>query len=217
MTAKLKGGTINHALKILAYQQGTNQTIYFCGVNSMTNSNYTALIEQLKTIHTGNSDSQCRKNYNNACHLIRNSELEDSEINSALKVLRANCDSNGGYHYNSDGIPELLAHLEAAQEVETNNEALNVPAFNLRNFTALVSDGKIFSVEFIKRTTGELRRMTCRIGVKKHLKGGEKAYSAAQKRLLTVFDMDAKGYRSIPLEGIQSVSVGGQTFSFGGA
>ena len=183
----------------------------------MAKSNYTALIEQLKTIRSGNSDSQCRHNYSNAYNLIQKSDLDESEKNGALKVLRANCDSNGGYHYNSDGIPELLAHLEAAQEVETNNEALNVPAFNLRNFTALVSDGKIFSVKFIKRTTGELRRMTCRIGVKKHLKGGDKAYSAAQKRLLTVFDMDAKSYRSIPLEGIQSVSVGGQTFSFGGA
>jgi len=183
----------------------------------MATSNYTALIEQLKTIRSGSSDSQFRRNYAKARNMIHNSELEDTDKNGALKVLRANCDNNGGHHYNSDGIPELLAHLEAANTIQMTNDALNVPAFNLRNLTALVSDGKIFSVEFIKRTTGDLRRMTCRLGVTKHLKGGERAYSATEKQLLTVFDMEANSYRSIPVEGIQSVSVGGQVFDFGGA
>lgn len=182
----------------------------------MATSNYTDLINQLKTIRTGFSDSQCRKNYSNACNMIRNSELEESDKNAALKVLRANCDSNGGYYYNNDGVPELMAHLQAAKELEIVNESLSFPAFNLRNLMALVSDGKVFGVEFIKRSTGELRRMNCRLGVTRHLKGGNKAYRASEKQLLTVFDMTNKGYRSIPLEGIQRVSVGGQTFSFGG-
>jgi len=97
------------------------------------------------------------------------------------------------------------------------NENITIPAFNLRNLTALVSDGKTFTVEFIKRTTGELRTMNCRLGVKKFLRGGKMAYSPAEKQLLTVFDMKAKSYRTIPVEGIQRVSVGGQTFHFAGA
>ncbi|MFT5548200.1 MAG: hypothetical protein ACI9CO_000114 [Candidatus Azotimanducaceae bacterium] len=87
-------------------------------------------------------------------------------------------------------------------------------SFNFSNMTNLVSGGKIFSVTFIKRTTGELREMRCRMGVKKHLKGGSKAYDAKAKNLLSVFDMEAKSYRSIPVEAIQKLSVGGQTFNF---
>ena len=58
--------------------------------------------------------------------------------------------------------------------------------------------------------------MKCRTGVKKYLKHGKKGYSAKAKNLLTVFDLEAKGYRSIPVENIKRLSVGGQTFNFGG-
>jgi len=84
--------------------------------------------------------------------------------------------------------------------------------FTLSNLNKLVSDGKIFHIEFIKRTTGELRKMRCRLGVTKHLKGGTKKYNPKTKQLLTVFDMEARGYRSIPVEGICSLTVGGQSF-----
>ncbi len=111
----------------------------------MTNTDViTALIQQLKTIRIGLSDSQCRRNYSNAYQFIQNSELGESIQNGALKVLRANCDSNGGYHYNSDGIPELITHLEAVHEIEANNQALNAPAFNIHNMTAFL-DGQSFS------------------------------------------------------------------------
>ena len=89
-----------------------------------------------------------------------------------------------------------------------------LPAFNYQNLSKLVADGQIFSVEFIKRSTGELRKMTCRLGVKKHLKGGSKPYSAKQHNLLTVFDMEKSGYRSIPLESVRKLTVSGQTFTF---
>ena len=89
-----------------------------------------------------------------------------------------------------------------------------VTQFNRTNLRNLVADGGIFSVEFIKRSNGQLRKMVCRLGVKKHLKGGTKAYSSKAHNLLTVFDMDNKGYRSIPVDAIQRISVNGQTFSF---
>ena len=89
-----------------------------------------------------------------------------------------------------------------------------LPQFNLSNLQNLVSDGSIFSVEFIKRTDGGLRKMVCRLGVKKYLKGGSKAYDTRKHNLLTVFDMENKGYRSIPVEAIRQLTVGGQTFSF---
>ncbi|SFL24154.1 hypothetical protein SAMN05216302_104620 [Nitrosomonas aestuarii] len=90
----------------------------------------------------------------------------------------------------------------------------NLSNFNLFNLQNLVSVGAIFSVEFIKRSNGELRKIVCRLGVKKLLCGGEKAYDSKQHNLLTVFDMENGGYRSIPVEAIQRLSVNGQTIGF---
>ena len=73
------------------------------------------------------------------------------------------------------------------------------------------SNGKIITVDFIKRTTGELRTMNCRLGVRKHLKGGELAYDPKEKGLITVFDMQKAGYRSIATESIQRITIGGET------
>lgn len=87
-------------------------------------------------------------------------------------------------------------------------------AFNRSNLHALVQDGQIFSVDFIKRTDGSLRRMVCRLGVKKHLKGGDASYNAKAHNLLTVFDMEKGGYRSIPVDAVQRLTVHGQTFEF---
>jgi hypothetical protein len=47
----------------------------------------------------------------------------------------------------------------------------------------LLSDtkGRIFSVTFVKRTTGETRTMVARTGVAKHLKGGDAAYVTSRR------------------------------------
>lgn len=66
--------------------------------------------------------------------------------------------------------------------------------------------GKIFSVLFQKKD-GTLRKMVCRTGVTKHLKGGELAYDPIEKGLLSVYDMQAQGYRMINLRTIQSISL----------
>lgn len=72
------------------------------------------------------------------------------------------------------------------------------------------SNGKIIGIRFVKRTDGTIREMNCRLGVKKYLKGGEKAYDAKEKGLITVFDMQKKGYRSIPTENILAIVIGGE-------
>ena len=66
-------------------------------------------------------------------------------------------------------------------------------------------EGRIFSLAFVKRTTGEVREMVCRRGVTAHLKGGPAAYNAAEKNLITVYDMQKNGYRSIPVENVLRV------------
>jgi len=85
-------------------------------------------------------------------------------------------------------------------------------AFTRDTVHALVADGRFFSVEFIKRTTGEARQMQARSGVTKHLKGGTKRFDDASKNLLTVFSLDANGYRSISIDLIQSMTVKGMTY-----
>lgn len=61
-------------------------------------------------------------------------------------------------------------------------------------------NGRIFSVKFVKRTNNEIRTMNCRLGVTKHLKGGEQGYDPKDHNLITVWDLQKKAYRSINLE-----------------
>jgi hypothetical protein len=58
----------------------------------------------------------------------------------------------------------------------------------------LNSKGKIFTVTFTKKD-GSTRVMNCRLGVTKHLKGGESTLNPNE--YITVYDMQNKGYRAI--------------------
>lgn len=69
--------------------------------------------------------------------------------------------------------------------------------------------GKFFTVEFVKRTTGELRKMNCRTGVKKGVKGVGKLYNPEEKGVVVVWDTQKKAFRSISIEGIISVTADG--------
>ncbi len=70
----------------------------------------------------------------------------------------------------------------------------------------------IFGCSFIKRSTGEVRDINCRMGVVKHLRGGKPAYSFAEKNLLPVYDVVNKGYRVIALEGVLEIRLGGNIY-----
>lgn len=70
---------------------------------------------------------------------------------------------------------------------------------------------KIFSVTFEKKD-GTLREMTCRLDVKKHLKGGEKTYDTEAANHLTVFDMQKKGYRTININTLKRLTVDGVSY-----
>jgi len=75
------------------------------------------------------------------------------------------------------------------------------------------TNGGIFTVKFDKRTTGERRSMTCRLGVKAHLRGGELKVSPKDKKLIIVFDMQKQGYRSFPIDAVVSITHAGNTLS----
>lgn len=73
------------------------------------------------------------------------------------------------------------------------------------------TNGSIFAVTFVKKD-GSIREMNCRLGVKKHLKGGVQAFEPAEYGLLTVFDLKKNEYRMINLSTLYRVTVDGQTF-----
>jgi hypothetical protein len=85
-----------------------------------------------------------------------------------------------------------------------------------------------FSVKFIKRTTGEVRDMECRVDVKKFLKGGPPAYNPNDYNLVWVADValireiaQAKRngtyagetpYRSINLDTVLEIRIDGEHY-----
>ena len=73
---------------------------------------------------------------------------------------------------------------------------------------------KAVTVTFIKRTTGEKRVMNCRLGVKKHLKGGELKYDPKDYQLLTIYDLQKHDYRCISLDSVEKVVASGITYQF---
>jgi len=68
--------------------------------------------------------------------------------------------------------------------------------------------GRIFRVVFSRRADGRQREMVCRIGVTKHLKGQGPAYCAADHDLMSVYDVQKREYRSIPLDRVLCVRFG---------
>jgi hypothetical protein len=79
--------------------------------------------------------------------------------------------------------------------------------------------GKIMTVKFTKRSTGEERTMVCRTGVRAHLKDPEAPTSAKiiiqdhDNDLLRVYDMHKRAYRMIALESVREISSGGEIFT----
>lgn len=65
--------------------------------------------------------------------------------------------------------------------------------------------GKFFVVQFIKKDS-TVRRMVCRLGVKKGLTGTGRTWE--KENLITVYDVVNKGYRNVNLETVQSIKCG---------
>jgi len=72
---------------------------------------------------------------------------------------------------------------------------------------------KTFTVEFVKRSTGEIRVMNATTQYAEHLKGGELKYDVFEKGLMPVWDLDKQAFRSIPLDAVISIKVKGKTYS----
>jgi len=92
----------------------------------------------------------------------------------------------------------------------------------LREFKAKADSGIIFTVKFIKRTTGEERVMNCRRGVSKGVKGVGLGFDPDEKGLLVVWDMQKleegateKGaFRMINLEDLRELKMQGKRYAW---
>lgn len=74
--------------------------------------------------------------------------------------------------------------------------------------------GRVFGAEFIKKN-GDYRKMTCRLNVKKYLKGGGRAYDPDKYNLVFVFDMANNGYRCIPIDRLQRITHNKEVYNVG--
>lgn len=84
---------------------------------------------------------------------------------------------------------------------------------NKLKLAALLKDAgtQYVSLEFIKKD-GSLRKMNGQFGVTKHLKGGVNKTVKPDNAYMTIYDAKAKGYRTINLETIKSLRVGGVNY-----
>jgi len=69
------------------------------------------------------------------------------------------------------------------------------------------ANSKKFQVEFVKRSTGEVRIMNATTQYEQHLKGGQLSYDPVEKKLLPVWDLDKEAFRSIPLDAVLVIRV----------
>jgi|SRR6516164_9462335 hypothetical protein len=118
-----------------------------------------------------------------------------------------------------EGSTLLTKNLPAGQYWVKNpsdprpNAYLIVRAFSPERARQLIQEvgerGYTFHVHFIKRTTGEERKMVCRLGVKKGVKGvlkpGERKAEDAATDNITVYEMGV-GFKRIPLDAVIYVS-----------
>ena len=161
-------------------------------------------VESLKSIPTGNCETDNQRGRTQAIQHVNNSDLSERDKKTIIQAICKAANPSGWYCENNGvngAILELNSTISRSTTLTSDSKdnrfqsqkvtnKVSKRTFNRRNLNNLVSDGRIFSIEFIKRSTGELRIMTAKVGVKKHLQGSLKSYNTAQHNLLTFIDKD---------------------------
>ena len=73
------------------------------------------------------------------------------------------------------------------------------------------TSGKFFTAVFEKKD-GSTRAMTARLGVTSYLQGGENKVAKPSNSYKTVYDVQAKGYRTLNLGTLQELRANGVTY-----
>ena len=82
---------------------------------------------------------------------------------------------------------------------------------NVHTFLRMLN-GKFFTIEFTKRTTGEHRIMRATTNYKSKLAGGDLKYDADAKKLIPVWDLEKKEFRSIPTDAVLIIRALGNNY-----
>lgn len=90
---------------------------------------------------------------------------------------------------------------------------LTRPLTKVERFVEATNNGKIFSATFEKKD-GTIRTINCRRNVSKGVKGVGYSFDPTSKGLLSVYDMQSKGFRFINLETLVEAKVNGEIFKF---
>jgi len=117
------------------------------------------------------------------------------------------------YHgYTKTALLAALFRDDYVRKVTSIKNALNFPESihedDLRKFL-IDTRGKIFTVYFVKRSDGRLRKITGRYGVSKYTNGKGLNYQPDDHDLFVVFDMKNKRYKMIDLKGVLCVVFNG--------
>jgi len=89
---------------------------------------------------------------------------------------------------------------------------LKLEQAKIASFLRHPSIAKEFTIEFVKRSTLEVRVMKATTKYAEHLKGGELKYDTIEKGLLPVWDLEKHAFRSIPLDSVVVIKVQGKTY-----
>ncbi len=103
--------------------------------------------------------------------------------------------------------PALIAPATETAQRPVHEISASRAAEFLENETS----GRIFSIYFEKKD-GSMREMVCRRGVSKYITGKGLRYDPKAKKLLIVFELSIKQYRSFKLERLVSFNISGETF-----
>lgn len=76
----------------------------------------------------------------------------------------------------------------------------------------LKQDGKFVGVEFTKQD-GSQRKLNGRLGVRKHLSGGQNNVEAQDRPYVVVYDVQCGGYRAVNLATVSKVRAGNAAFN----
>ena len=119
------------------------------------------------------------------------------------------------YCWNCGHVFEAEAYLPGKSWTRVcPNEAQHGNKLTIEAAVRLIkkSMGRFFTIAFTKRSTGERRVMTCRLGVHKYLKGGKKAYDPEKLGLMIVWEPKSAEYRSIPTDAITELRLAGRKY-----
>jgi hypothetical protein len=73
------------------------------------------------------------------------------------------------------------------------------------------ANGKFFTAVF-KKKDGSIRELNGRLGVTAYLKGGENKVVKPSNSYVTVYDVQAKGYRTLNLATLEELRLGGKVY-----